>query len=469
MTEASHPPANIESLPNELLIQIASHLDTEPPSITKFAHEPSTHLTESDSTPLKFLSIVSWRWRKITLPMLFRYSRIALDKEPQWVPIDARLVDSMQTQLTTLSNHEFQIYHKMRSKFKSSSAFAYEEAFDDLLINLCRIQEGDEFLKVVPHTLWLPHLPKTFETFSKFVVKYDLKHHITSVVIHTDKEYELRHVSIADAPLSRAVADIWSSIFHHLEPTRLVVASPPALLAGLLDTKMSSSDTWAFNMKMHYIELVQSEPPRLEHMKFGCRPWGSALIHCRPWSHLGYNEGSSITAYSTYEYHLKHSPKMLYLILLRLAQDVQSCCNITSFNFTAVFPFVTNVTPIIRALHKISTLRRITFQLAPGPENNALDDPKRMGRAQRSDFWLEWNESYKILTTYLDIFDFDDDAEFVSQDCKNKLLEQDVTGYIESLRKRGAGWRQSGAEAGIWIRDHSLDGNITPVTEAGIA
>lgn len=458
----------MESLPNELLIQIASQFDTEAPSVTNFPHEPSFHLTEFELTPLKLLSLVSWRWRKITLPILFRYSRISLDKEPQWVPIDARLVDSMQTELTKLSNHEFQIYHKMRSKFKSSSIFAYDEAFDDVLINLCRIQDGDDFLKAVPHILWLPHLPKAFDSFSRFVAQYDLKHHIKSVVVLTDKEYELRHVSTADAPLARAVADIWTAIFSHLEPIRVVVAAPPSTLAGLLDTQMLSADVWAFDMKMHYIELVQPEPSRFEHMKSKCRAWNSALIHCRPWNHLGYNEGSSIAAYSTYEYHLKQSPKILYLLLLRLAKEAQSCCNISSFSFTGVFPFVTNVTAIIRALHKIPKLKQISFQLAPGPENSSLDDPKRMGRAQRSDFWLEWNESYKVIAVYLGVIDFEDGAEFKSKDCSNKQLAEDVSGYIELLQQRGAGWRKGGAEDGVWIRDQSLDRVVTPVTELGI-
>jgi hypothetical protein len=458
----------MESLPNELLIQIAAHIDKEPPSIARFAYEPSAHLTECDNTALKFLSLVSWRWRKITLPILFRYSRIALDKEPQWVPIDARLVDSMQTQLMTLSKHEFHIFHKMRSKFKSSSTFAYDEAFDDLLINLCRIQEGDEFLKTVPHILWLPHLPNNFDDFKRFLAQNDLKHYVKSVVLHTNKEYELRHVSTADAPLARAVADIWSSIFSQLNPTRVVVAAPPATLAGLLDTQMMSTDTWAFDMKMHYVELLQPEPLRIKHMQSGCRTWNSALIHRRPWNHLSYNEGSSITAYSTYEYHLKQSPKMLYLILVRLAKEVQPCCNITSFSFTGVFPFVTNITAIVRALHKIPSLQQIAFQLAPGTENNSLEDPKRMGRAQRSDFWLEWNDSYKVLASYLGVFDFKDGAEFRSRDCGNKQLAEDVAGYIELLQRRGAGWRKSDVEDGVWVRDHSLDQNVTPATETSM-
>ncbi|KAH7067674.1 hypothetical protein BKA63DRAFT_537065 [Paraphoma chrysanthemicola] len=457
----------MDSLPNELLIQIALHLDTEPPSIVKFTHEPSADVTESEATPLKLLSLVSRRWRKIVLPYLFRYSRLALDKEPEWVPVDARLVDSMQTQLSTLSNHEFRIYHQMCNKFKSSSTFAYEEAFDDLLINLCRVQEGDEFLKAVPPTIWLPHLPRSFKTFAAFVAQYDLKHHIKSVVVHTDKEYELRHVSAADAPLARTVAEIWTQVFQHLEPVRLVVAAPPATLAGLLDVQVLSPDTWAFDMKMHYIELLQSEQPRLEHMKSDCRAWSTSLIHQRPWHHIGYNEGSSVTAYSTYEYHLKQSPKILYLLLLRMAKEVQECCKITSFSFTGVFPFVTNVTDIIRALHKVSTLKRVSFQLAPGPENNTLDNPKRMGRAQRSDFWLEWNESYKVLASFLGVFDFTDGAEFRSLDCRNEQLAEDVAGYIELLQKRGAGWKKS-EEAGVWIREHGLDRDVSPVTEAGI-
>jgi hypothetical protein len=458
----------MNALPNELLIQIALRFDVEAPSVTRFNHEPSKHLTECESTPLKILSCVSWRWRKITLPILFRYARIPLDKEPQWVPIDARLVDSMQTQVSKLSTHEFQIYHKMRSKFKSSASFAFEETFDDLLISLCRIQEGDGFLKAAPDILWLPHLIHSFDKFTTFVEWYKLKHHIKSVVVHTDKEYELRHVSTANAPLARAVADIWSSIFRHLEPTRVVVAAPPATLAGVLDTQMMSADAWAFDMKMHYIELTQPEPLRLEHMKFDTRFDSSALIHKRPWSHLGYNEGSSITAYSTYEYHLKQSPKMLYLILLRLGEEVKACCNITSFSFTGVFPFATNITAITRALQKIPTLKQLNFQLAPGLENNSLDDPKRMGRAQRTDFWLEWNESYKVLASHLGMLDLADGAEFRSRDCENVKLALEVASFIELLQQRGMGWRKNNVDNGVWIRDLGLDREVDPITEAGI-
>lgn len=453
--------SGLHALPNELLIQIAQHLDLEAPSITRFAYEPSTDLTQSVCTPLKDLSRVSWGWRKIVVPILFKYIRISLDPNPQWVPLDARLIESMQGQLSSLSNHEFMIYTKMRSKFKSSSAFAFDQAFDDVLINLCRIQDGDEFLKSSPTVLWLPHLSTSFTDFTRMVSKYQLKQHIKSVVVQTDIEYGLRHVSTADAPLARAVTEIWSQIFTSLDPSRVVVAAPPATLAGLLDTQLLSSDTWAFDMKMHYIELTQASPPRHNHTSSKCRPWDTALIHRRPWSHVGYNEGSSITAYSTYEYHLKQSPKMLYLILMRLAKEVDSCCNITSFSFIGVFPFATNVTSIIRALHRIPTLRNVTFQLAPGTENNLLSQPNRMGRAQSGDFWLEWTESYKVIASYLGVFDFEDGAEFRSRDCTSERLTRDVEEIVELLRHRGAGWRGKEGQVGVWVRDHGLDDDFT--------
>jgi hypothetical protein len=443
-------------LPNELLIHIASYLDIPPPSVTKFAHEPSLYLTCAGDTPLKNLSYVSRRWRKVVLPILFRYSRIPLEESPQWVHIDARTIDNMQSQLTKLSDHELQIYRRMRGRFKSTLAFPYDEVFDDLLSNLCRIEEGDEFLKTVPNILWFPHLPaKSYIDFARFVAECTLQHHIKNIVLYTDKEYKPRNSSTADMYLTNAVAEIWSEIFRHLEPVRVVVAAPPTTLAGLLDVPMLSSDVWAFEMTVHYIELVQHGPNRIGHLGSACRPWNSALVHRRPWTHLRYNEGSSVTAYSTYEYHLKQSPKMLYLTLLRLAKEVGSCCNIQSFSFIGVFPFSTNITTIIRALQKIGTLKTVQFQLAPGPENNLLRTPESIGKAQPRDLWLEWHGSYKAIAIFLGTFEFEDGSQFVSNDCAEPRVETEVEEYLESLQTRGLGWRNDGN--GVWIRDRTLD------------
>ncbi|KAJ4990909.1 msf1 domain protein [Stagonosporopsis vannaccii] len=454
----------LHALPNELLIQIALHLDIEAPSFAKFAHEPSTDLTKSDCTPLKDLSRVSWRWRKIVVPILFKSVRVSLDPNPQWVPLDARLLESMQGQLSTLSDHEFMIYTKMRSKFKSSSAFAFDQAFDDVLINLCRIQEGDEFLKSSPTILWLPHLTSSFTDFTRTISKYQLNQHIKSVVVQTDIEYALRHVATADAPLARAVAEIWSQIFTALDPHRVVVAAPPATLAGLLDTQLLSSDTWAFDMKTHYIALSVSAPTTPIHDEHqptpSSSPSNTPLIHRRRWSHLSYNEGSSTPAYSTYEYHLKQSPKILYLTLLRLANEARPHCTLASLSWTAIFPFASNTTALVRALHRIPSLRTVAVQLAPGAENRLLDQPQRLGRAQAGDLWLEWTESYKVLAGFLGAFGVVHGAEFRSGDCVSARLARDVAEVLERARLGGKGWRgRKGGEGetAVWVRERALD------------
>jgi hypothetical protein len=230
-------------------------------------------------------------------------------------------------------------------------------------------------------------------------------------------------------------------------------------MAGLLDAQLLSSDVWAFDMKMHYVELAQESLSTIEHMNTTCgRPWGTALIHRRPWTHLGYNEGSSITAYSTYEYHLKQSPKMLYLTLIRLAKEAQPCCNIRSFSFVGVFPFSTNIAAVVRALQKIRTLKEVRFQISPGPENNVLGSQKRMGRAQAPDLWLEWNGSYKAIVAFLGTYEFAEGSRFISRDCTNLIMGKEVEEFMDLLQTRGLGWRRE--RDAVWIRDRTLDRDV---------
>ncbi|KAG9191416.1 hypothetical protein G6011_09504 [Alternaria panax] len=462
----------MQSLPNELLAQIASHLESQPSSITKFNHEPTAHLaysqTELNNNPLKSLSLVSWRLRKIVLPILFRYVRIPLDKEPQWVPTDARLVDSMQSELSTLSNHEFMLYTKLRGKFKSSAGGAFEPAMDDVLIQLCRIQDGDEFLKRTDRKVWLPHLSSWFPNFKKFAEGNELKHHIRSVVVCTDEEFKLRYVVTALETLAREVSRMWNQIFELSEPERFVVAAPPKTMAALLESGVATNDSWAFEMKMHYIEFVQTLPSAItsntEIEKNSRQPSDIGLIHRRPWSHIGYNEGSSITAYSIYEFQFMTTPRILEILLDRLAKNSKSCANLSSFSLIAVFPLSSHITQIVSAMHRIPSIRKITLQLAPGPENDLLSNGSKRRKAQSSDFWSEWRLGYKALADMDQlrrVYSGEDGTgwepaleEIVSRDCYTKQLGEEVKEVVEHyLKQAKLRWKSDGV--GRWVRDES--------------
>ncbi|GME43913.1 F-box domain-containing protein [Neofusicoccum parvum] len=84
----------MDSLPEELLLDIISLLDRGPPSDAKFFDEPDPlTLTSFRDHPLKALSRVSPRWRRIIKPMLFQHLklRIDVDDSPKtpWIPRSA--------------------------------------------------------------------------------------------------------------------------------------------------------------------------------------------------------------------------------------------------------------------------------------------------------------------------------------------------------------------------------------------
>lgn len=385
------------------------------------------------------------------LPILFRYSRIPLDPEPQWVTIDRPVLDDMQGQLATLSNHEHEIYQEMRRRFES------------VTIDFCHTQDGDDFLRSEPKVLWLPHLSKEFSDFQRFVTQYTLKLHVKSIVLCTDKECKLGHEVTKTKVLKRVVSELWSEIFALLEPTRLVVAAPPTTLAGLSESLMLTPDDWAFEMKMHYLELLQYEPLRVEHMQAKCRPWGLPLVHKRPWYHLGYNEGSSVPAYNTYDFHHKQSHHILTLILRRLAKEAQACCNIMSFSFIAVFPLAAHVAQVVRALQRIPTVNRIHFQLAPGLENSLMSDKERMGRAQHTDLWQQWREGYTALARDYKEYECMDGAEIWARDWDTGQTGAAVEECMNILNWAGLGWPHKGE--GKWVREHALDEEVANESE----
>lgn len=72
-------PITIGDLPNELLLNILSHFDTEAPSSsdTRLHDQPTLNVTNS-TQDLKNISIVSKRWRSAVLPLLFKSTRYIL-------------------------------------------------------------------------------------------------------------------------------------------------------------------------------------------------------------------------------------------------------------------------------------------------------------------------------------------------------------------------------------------------------
>lgn len=87
----SSPTSPIESLPEELLLSIFSHLDSSPPSATESRQEPNLEITSRTTHVYKDLSSISRKWRRVIIPLIFRFSRIHLNRTNERACLDVFL------------------------------------------------------------------------------------------------------------------------------------------------------------------------------------------------------------------------------------------------------------------------------------------------------------------------------------------------------------------------------------------
>jgi hypothetical protein len=77
------PKASLESLPAELYDEVLSYLDVDPPSYAEVPIYLNLECLESSVSPLKSISLLSHRWRLVSLPRLFRHARVCLSPRVQ--------------------------------------------------------------------------------------------------------------------------------------------------------------------------------------------------------------------------------------------------------------------------------------------------------------------------------------------------------------------------------------------------
>lgn len=209
-----------------------------------------------------------------------------------------------------------------------------------------------------------------------------------------------------------ASATFWQTIFSVIEPLQLTLLAPPSTLACLLNCNVRMQDAWAFpDMSlqllslrrpfiqhgpiMHDMPYNRDDPVQLRtDLNGSAGPALASVIYIRPWTHLVVNEGSYIQAYSTYEYFHKEPPGILYPI----AQAFEQPISIQSITYQAVFPFHDYLAASIN-LMSTGIVRHLDVKIAPGKEDNALNDPQQVGKADVSDCWNEVEQAYSYYTT----------------------------------------------------------------------
>ncbi|KAI4196852.1 MAG: hypothetical protein LQ350_006271 [Teloschistes chrysophthalmus] len=261
------------------------------------------------------------------------------------------------------------------------------------------------YLKVEMHTTSVPegaskhnadaHL-QGLKGIMAFIQRNNFMSKIRALTLVFPPDYQLGQHVMADFKF-KAIKTIVK-----LNPPTLTLMGYPALLGNLLDLTVDTRDEWAFGARLQIIRLRQNyHRSRAEKSAIWERP--TSLMHSRPWEEAFFNEGSSVEAYSRYEFHTMTTPSILHthcgwqwwshlpavLPFLR------------HFEFVAIFPLQDHMVEVSRAIESLPLLVSLKTQLTPSKtaKDNILEDRERVGKAVLSDFWSETAHSYRYLAT----------------------------------------------------------------------
>ncbi|KAL2353601.1 hypothetical protein BJ546DRAFT_103675 [Cryomyces antarcticus] len=448
----------LNELPDELLLQVIDYLDAEPPSFSRLTQEPNLNLTVSGDCPLKALSTVSKVWRNLVLPVLFKHVRLCdslrnastwlnhgaeavLDFGVDWSMLPRRTTMWVQAKLSASTDNdtrkclellEFPKPTDMRKGFPHSLGKIQCQKEDESAIQYDFQSLGLYGARFLYH--WLPAFQFQISLFLCFVARCNLSLRIESLVVTTNERSP--GSSMVDASSGRDAKcrsilgechDAWYRLLSAISPTQIIVVAPPTSLGSLISGLVEDGDAWAFSdMRLHLLELrcarqsthVCDSAPQPFHLSGGQikephaypRPNASGLLQMRDWSHLALNEGSFLKAYSTYEYHLKTPPSILLWLLATLECEAtvpggstgQSPCRLTSFSYTAIFPFGDHLKCYLTVMRKaLPSIRSLRLQLAPDPSSEILEDTTRLAKADLNDCWREVHNGYDLESTQL--------------------------------------------------------------------
>ncbi|KAK3686901.1 hypothetical protein LTR37_019343 [Vermiconidia calcicola] len=411
--------SRIDSLPEELQLQIFQQLDSLPPSELKARQEPSLQVIRSAQHPLKDLSRVSKRWRRIVLPLLFKHACLRFgNPEPTGHEICT---------ICGLGSY-FRPIHPQFSKAESchveiASAISKQSTLQPSnLVSTSSIvhpqgQAGEA--ATAPFALRSYH---EVQDLLAFVRKERLVLSITSFVLLIEQLEAEKASRYPPRPRDwryPAAADLWQQLLSVVDPERICILAPPIDLACLTNAAIDTVGDWAFSdMAFHFLELRQdssmshtlTEP--VDYKALAPFPGqfpgfaASSLIRLRPWAHVSLNEGSFLKAYGTYEYFERGPPSLVYSInhcftplgrSYQLIPGTWPLSALRTFTYTAIFPFSNHVD----FKQMLPYIEELDVRFAPDVESGILDDRQRIGRAQLQDCWQELTSAYYALCAVL--------------------------------------------------------------------
>lgn len=272
------------------------------------------------------------------------------------------------------------------------------------------------------------------EEFKDFLVKHNLTNNVSSLSLRLGLGQPLNR---SHSPGFFHIRDVCLRIIHCLDLRTLTILAPPSILPYLIcgsDWGPVRGDEWAFDAPLHAINYSQVSTKKSKMVPLNTPEDWDYL-----YSHVTLNEGSSIRAYSSYEYFNLATPSIFaYDCFQRHICNFWSV-NLRSLTYIAIFPISPHVQNFYCQLRHLENLETFSVQFAPSEDSDMLSNPERIGKCQISDLWMEFRLcllatlsfarnfdlqfKHKIRKlTLLDWFKYDT-AAMLAPDCEDQLRD----------------------------------------------
>lgn len=311
------------------------------------------------------------------------------------------------------------------------------------LKHLARV--SPRFLSLVrPHLFKHARLQLQDEpAFHSFMVATGLGRYVVSLLVIT---------SLDTPDLDPCDKFWWRRVLCYLDPTRITVIAPPTFIGNTLNVQIMNGHSWAFEIDFQVLWLERhdhcrgtSPRPDLGHC--------DSLLQARPWTSLSFNESSSLKAYNHYEYFLSRVPSIFGEWGTQLGEEnfppmqlSTSLSRLTSFSYTAVFPFYNHVRLVLDAMELMPDLQTFSVQLVPGPDSHVTEIEQRSSM-DPNDPWMELATAYSIIT--FEVCKKESLKEFQSRDLHLQAVREELCEILND----GLGhtsWTHQGL--GLWRR-----------------
>ena len=287
--------------------------------------------------------------------------------------------------------------------------------------------------------------------FLAFSDANDLPRHTDSLLLYSKSSSSIEE---NDQP------SIWPpvcQIIDSVKPSVMKAMFAPSLFTEFLPYEIHLSNQWAFKIPFQVLQLAmprdlaQSSHTSQDAMK------SQNVFQLREWTHCTFNQGSSVKAYSTYEYFYKQTPSIFLPTSPNSPLMIGLFGHLTTIDYIAVFP-IDHVADFCELMECMENLRILRVQFAPTLDDKVLDDPAALGKSQPMDLWQEFESCYDTLAMYLCIAWGKGETcpdEFVSLDYANLSLCDMIDGVVDRILVGG----KPGFDCDIWTREAFMENN----------